>query len=313
MPLDPGAEAFMKSRASLFLPDVKTNYQQIRKAGHADKDISGPVDTTVDIEHRFITSPTADLPVRIYRPAKDGVIRGCLVFFHGGGWVVGNIDRWDAQLSQISKKANIVVVSVNYQKSPEHKFPIPFDDCFATLEWVLENSEYLKIHKGKVGVGGDSAGGNLAAAVALKSRDEGENKLAYQILLYPCLSLDFNTQSFTDYSEGYGITRENIIWFWKSYIDIDKDSVNPYAVPQTSRSLQDVAPAIIVTAEFDPLTDDSRNYIKKLEESNVDFIYQHFEGMIHGLFSQYTFVPQAAEVVEFLAREIVKKNSAISP
>lgn len=312
MPLDPGAEAFLKFRASLGLPDIKTNHQQIRKAGHADKDISGPVDTTVNIEHRFITSPTADLPVRIYRPTNDDIIRGCLVFFHGGGWVVGNIDRWDAQLSQISKKADIVVVSVNYQKSPEHKFPIPFDDCFATLEWVLENSEYLKIYKGKVGVGGDSAGGNLAAAVALKSRDETKVKLAYQILLYPCLSLNFNTQSFIDYSEGFGLTRENMIWFWQSYIDIDKDLENPYAVPQASISLHDVAPAIIVTAEFDPLTDDSRNYMKRLEESNVEFTYRHFEGMIHGLFSQYEFVPQAAEVVKFLAQEIVKKNSKIS-
>ena len=312
MPLDPGAEAFLKSRASLGLPDIKANYQQIRKAGHADKEISGPVDASVNIEHRFITSPTADLPIRIYKPAKDDVIRGCLVFFHGGGWVVGNIDRWDAQLSQISNKADIVVVSVNYQKSPEHKFPIPFDDCFATLEWVLENSENLKIHKGKVGVGGDSAGGNLAAAVALKSRDEAKVKLVYQILLYPCLSLDFNTQSFIDYSEGYGLTRENMMWFWERYIDIDRDSVNPYAVPGASSSLHDVAPAIIVTAEFDPLTDDSRNYMKKLEESNVDFTYRHFEGMIHGLFSQYKFVPQAAEVVDFLANEIVRKNLEMS-
>ena len=148
MPLDPGAEAFLNSRASLGLPDIKTNYQQIRKLGHANKDLSGPADPTVDIEHLFITSPTADLPIRIYRPAKDEDIRGCLVFFHGGGWVFGNIDRWDAQLSQISKKADVVVVSVNYQKSPEHKFPIPFDDCFATLEWVLENSEFLKIDSG---------------------------------------------------------------------------------------------------------------------------------------------------------------------
>lgn len=312
MPLDPGAEAFLKSRASLGLPDIKTNYQQIRQAGHADKEISGPIETSVNIEHRFITSPTADLPVRIYRPAIDEVIRGCLVFFHGGGWVVGNIDRWDAQLSQISKKADIVVVSVNYQKSPEHKFPIPFDDCFATLEWVLENSEYLKIYKGKVGVGGDSAGGNLAAAVALKSRDEAIVKLAYQILLYPCLSLDFNTQSFIDYSEGYGLTRENMIWFWERYLDIDRDSLNPYAVPASSNSLHDVAPAIIVTAEFDPLTDDSRNYMKKLEESNVDFTHRHFEGMIHGLFSQYKFVPKAFELVDFLAKEIMRKNLRIS-
>lgn len=309
MPLDPGAEAFLKYRESLGLPDIKTHHPEIRKAGHADKEISGPIDPSVNIEHRFITSPTADIPIRIYRPGADDTIRGCLVFFHGGGWVVSNIDRWDAQLSQISKRADIVVVSVNYQKSPEHKFPIPFDDCYSTLEWVLENSEYLKINKEKVGVGGDSAGGNLAAAVALKSRDEAKVKLAYQILLYPCLSLNFKTKTFLDYSEGYGLSRENMIWFWQKYIDIETDSLNPYAVPAASNSLDDVAPAIFVTAEFDPLTDDSRNYMKMLEDSHVQYSHRHFEGMIHGLFSQYKFVPRAAEVVDFLVTEILKNTS----
>jgi acetyl esterase len=309
MPLDPGAAAFLKFRESLLLPDVKNSHSLIRKAGHADKDISGPIDNSVLIEHRFITTPTADVPIRIYRPALDSELRGCLVFFHGGGWVVGNIDRYDAQLSQISRKANTVVVSVNYQKAPENSFPIPFDDCFTTLEWVFENAENLKIDTTKIGVAGDSAGGNLAAAVALKARDEGNIELSYQILLYPCLSLDFESNSFREYSDGYGLTRENMMWFWQKYIDFEKDSLNPYAVPASAKSLSGVAPAIVVTAEFDPLTDDSRSYIQRLEQEKVEVSYLHLNGMIHGVFNQYKFVPQATELMDYLVFEILKKNS----
>lgn len=309
MPVDPGVAEFLKYRASLNLPDVKTSLTQIRQAGHADKFISGPIEASVIVEHRFITTPTADVPIRIYRPRIDAEIRSCLVFFHGGGWAVGNIDRYDAQLSQISKRANAVVVSVNYQKAPQHRFPVPFDDCYATLEWVVENYETLKINMAKIGVAGDSAGGNLAAAVAIKARDVGLVELAYQILLYPCLSLDFDTKSSLECAEGYGLTRENMIWFWKVYIDFEKDGTNPYAVPASATSLAGVAPAIIVTAEFDPLTDDSRNYIEMLKESNVDYSYLHLEGMIHGTLNQAAFVPQTADLLDYLVDEIVERTS----
>lgn len=310
MPLDPTVVEFMKYAASLNPPDPRRFLTESRKAGHADKAISGSIDTSVVIEHRFITTPTADVPIRIYRPNADAELRSCLIYFHGGGWMSQNIDRYDALLSQISKRTNAVVVSVNYQKAPEHRFPVPFDDCYATLEWVVENEEFLNIDGTRIGVMGASSGGNLAAAVAIKARDVGLVKLAYQILLYPCLNLDFHTKSFLDYAEGYGLTRENMIWAWKQYIDFDVDGSNPYAVPASAKSLKDVAPAIIVTAEYDPLTDDSRNYIKMLEESGVKYSYLHLEGMIHGTLNQGMFVPQAEELLDYLISAIIEKTNA---
>ena len=166
-----------------------------RYGGHGNLDMAGPLTPGVHIDHRFVTSPTADNPVRIYTPDGSGPFAS-MVYFHGGGWVFGHIDQYDAQLTDLAKRTHSKIISVNYQKAPEHKFPIPHDDCYATLKWVVENASELEIDPKKIGVAGDSAGGNLAAGVALRARDERLVDLAYQMLIYPAVDMDFSTETY---------------------------------------------------------------------------------------------------------------------
>jgi acetyl esterase len=266
--------------------------------------MAGPIEGGVRIDHRFISSATADLPIRIYTPEGPGPFNA-FIYYHGGGWVFGHIDRYDAQLVSLAKKTNSVVVSVNYQKSPEHKFPIPHDDCYETLEWVAANGAYLNINVKKIGVGGDSAGGNLASGVALRARDEGKITLAYQLLIYPANGLDFEAPSYINNAEGYGLSRRGMIWFWEQYLN-EKDKNNPYALPHTAKSLAGLAPVVIITAEYDVLRDDGLLYTKKLKEAGNYVVHKDYEGHIHGFFSHGKYVDEGTAVRDFFAAEINK-------
>ena len=172
MTIDPEAQAFLDFQSKNNAPNVIDHgIHETRLANHGNLFLAGPIGTAAEIQHRFITTPTADIAIRIYIP-KNAEIHGAIVYFHGGGWALGHVDRYDSQLVDISAGTNSVIVSVNYQKSPEHKFPIPLEDCYAATKWLFENAENLNIDKTKVGVCGDSAGATLAAAVAIKARDE---------------------------------------------------------------------------------------------------------------------------------------------
>ncbi len=282
MGLDPQAKAYLEKVASSNAPDVTVIGIAARYNQHDDADCGGPVGDGAVISHRFLTTPTADVPIRIYTPKQKGPHRG-LAFFHGGGWAMGHIDIYDPQLVEIAEKTNSVVVSVNYQKAPEHKFPIPFDDCYATLAWLFDNAEKLNVDPSKIGVAGSSAGGNLAAGVVLKARDSGLD-LAYQLLVYPATKLDFETPSYLKYAEGFGLRRKTMIWFWDQYLN-EADKVNPYAVPDVADNHKDLPPTIIATVEFDVLRDDGASYAARLSAAGNKVVYKEFEGQIHGLFT----------------------------
>jgi acetyl esterase len=301
MPLDPQAEAFLSREAALNLPDISEIGTAARYGGHAEVDVAGPVGDGATIAHRFITTPTSDLPVRIYTPKTPGPYRG-FVYFHGGGWVLNHIDRYEAQLVDIAEKTNSVVLSVNYQKSPEHKFPIPHDDCYAALKWMIENTEELNIDKSKIGVGGDSAGGNLAAGISLRARDE-KVPLAYQLLIYPATRLDFDTDSYLNNADGYGLRRKGMMWFWDQYLNAG-DKNNPYAVPDIAPDHRGLAPAIIPTAEYDVLRDDGISYAARLEAAGNKVIYKDFAGQIHGFFNQGKYVDAAYSLRSWIIEQI---------
>lgn len=192
------------------------------------------------VTNRFIPGPTADLPIRIYRPNEDHNAPA-LVFFHGGGWVLNFLDIYDAALHRLANQSGSVIISVNYQKAPEHPFPAPFDDCYATLLWVKSHAQELGIDPNRVGVGGDSAGGNLAAAVAIKARDESVS-LRYQLLVYPCVDRDFTTKSYIECATDFGLTTQAMQWFWDQYLQGSHHDKNPYAAPMRADSLAGVAP-----------------------------------------------------------------------
>lgn len=302
MALHPQVVDFLKRVEELNLPDVWEVGTAARYDGHEEVDLAGPIEDGVTITHRFITSPTADLPIRIYTPEGSKPF-GALVYFHGGGWVFGHIDRYDAQLVSLAKRTNSIAISVNYQKSPEHKFPIPHDDCYAALEWVFENAQSLNIDPKKVGVAGDSAGGNLASGVALRVRDQAKFSLAYQLLIYPANGLDFDAPSYFNNAEGFGLTRKSMIWFWEQYLNSNDES-NPYAVPHAATSLMNLPPTILITAEYDVLHDDGALYAEKLREAGNTVTYRDFPGHIHGFFSHGKYVDEGIVVREFIAQEI---------
>lgn len=260
-----------------------------RAGAYADLTISGEIERNVEISDRFIPGNTGDLLVRIYTPQGNHLKNG-MVYFHGGGWSYFSVDMYDAQLSALAQMSDSVIVSVNYQKAPEHKFPIPHDDCFTGLSWVFTNAAALGIDNKRIGIGGDSAGGNLAAGVALRNRDEKLFPLAYQLLIYPCLGIDFETPSYNSNAIGYGLSKRTMSWLWSLYLNGERDNSNPYAVPLNAQDLSALPPTMIITAEYDVLRDDGSRYAKKLESAGVRVIYRDYPGMIHGFFNYGKFI-----------------------
>ena len=305
MPLHPQAQAFLKMQESLSPPDITTDLMKYREASHNESDLAGSNAASVRIEHRYLASPTADLPINIYIPEGDGLFNG-LVYFHGGGWVAYDINRYSPQLSAIAASTNSVVIAVNYQKAPEHKFPIPFDDCYSALEWTFANSAELFIDIKKIGIGGDSAGGNLASGVAIKARDQGKLDVAYQLLIYPANSPSYVATPDVPNATGFGSTQAGIKWAWEQYLSSESDLLNPYAVPHSAEDLSNLPTTILITAEFDVLREDGKEYARKLENSGNQVIYKDFPGMIHGFFNYQKYIDDALLIREYIAENISK-------
>ena len=193
---------------------------------------------------------------------------------------------------------------MNYQKAPEHKFPVPFNDAWAGLTWVVAHAEELNVDPARIAVGGDSAGGNLAAAVAIKARESGGPALAFQLLIYPVTDRDLDTPSYIQNAEDYLLGRETMRWFWSHYADGATDEVDWRACPLRTASLADLPPAFVVTAEFDPLRDDGRRYADRLRDAGVKVTYTNYAGMIHGFYWMQAVVDRARDLHEEVAREV---------
>lgn len=233
------------------------------------------------VEDRIIGSRTAEIPVRIYTPPGEGPFPA-LVTFHGGCWIVGNIDLSDRPHRALAATLGCVVVAVNYQKAPEHPFPIPLDDCCAGLAWARDHADELGIDRDRIGVAGDSAGGNLAAAVCLRARDTGEPPPAAQLLIYPALDPRLDTSSARDYAEGYGLTTEDMRWSWRQYAPDESVRLSPWVSPLEAASLRGLPPAVVVTAGFDILRDEGLRYVERLVADDVPTVSLHYEDSIHG-------------------------------
>ena len=274
-------DLFARRAAEGFPAISSVPLEHFRRLALPDPTIHGRREQIHQVEDRFIVGPSAYLPVRIYRPSAAANLPA-MVFFHGGGWVTSTVDHYDQALSNFANLLNTVVIAVTYQKAPEHPFPIPFDDCYATLKWVVDNNEMLEIDLNKIGVAGDSAGGNLAAAVALKARDESLVTLAYQLLIYPATDPTLDSDSAKRNATGYGLTRDSMFWYLKQYIQDEKDLQNPYAWPALARTHTNLPPAVVMTASYDVLYDDGLAYAKKLQSAGVEVTHINYEDAIHG-------------------------------
>ena len=303
MTLHPDAQAVLDFRKALGGPGDTAPLQELRAAGLEDPLINGESASDVVVTHSFIAGPTADLPIFVIRPNNHKSGSGALVYFHGGGWVFNQHVKYEPMLTQIASETAFVVIAVNYQKAPEHQFPIPFEDCYSTLEWVIAHSHSLGIDKSKIGVGGDSAGGNLAAAVALKAADNGV-ALAYQMLIYPCVDTDYENQSYRDHEVGFGLEAAGMKACWDAYVPVDQFD-NKYAVPMRAKSLKGGAPAIVALAEHDCLRDEGMKYVERLADDGVHVVVKEYPGMIHGFFGHGTLVSAAYELRKWLSAQIV--------
>ena len=304
MGLKPEITAYLAEREAMGLPQVwQAPLAEIRENTKLHIALKQPLTQIYSVEHRSINGPSSNLPIRIYRPSEENNLPA-LVFFHGGGWVLNFLDIYEPALRKIAKNGNFVIIAVEYQKAPEHPYPAPLDDCYATLKWVIENAAELGINLAAIGVGGDSAGGNLASSVALKACNEQLISLAFQLLIYPCNDNQMNYPSATNYSQGYGLTTQAMKWFWNQYLSKVEDQKDPYAVPAKANSLRGVAPAILIAAEFDPLTDDAKNYYQKLIKDSVPAIYKEYAGQIHGFFNLSGVTEDAESLYSEIAREI---------
>ena len=224
------------------------------------------------------------VPIRVYRPAgvSDTTRLPVHVYFHGGGWVIGDLDTHDTLCRQLTAAAGISVVAVDYRLAPEHKFPAAADDAWTATTWVVQHAAELGVDATRLAVGGDSAGGNLAAVVALQARDAGGPKIALQVLTYPVTDVGAETQSYRDLADGYMLTRDGMRWFINHYLAKPSDAEDWRASPTRAKSFAGVAPALVITAGFDPLRDEGEAYVQKLRAAGVTVDHLSFGGMIHG-------------------------------
>lgn len=248
-------------------------------------------------EKRSIPGPGGQIPVQIYTPEGHGPFP-VLVYFHGGGWTIGTIESWDSLCRSLCNASGCVTVSVDYRLAPEHKFPAGPEDCYAATDWVVKNAASIGGDPARVAVAGDSAGGNLAAAVALMARDRGGPKVAFQLLIYPVTDAGLKTPSQQQFQDdGYILSKKDMIWFWGHYIGSDKDKTNPYASPIEAKSLRGLPPALVVTASFDPLRDEGETYAARLQEAGVKTECIRYEGVTHGFVLMATVLDEARKAI----------------
>ena len=281
MPLHPQAQAVCDLvNAMGEVPPSNERLQEIRD-GFATLVVmgAGPPEAVF-----AITDADADgVPVRVYRPAPDPALP-VIVYFHGGGWTIGSVEQFDLVARQIANAANAVVVSVDYRLAPEHPFPVPLDDCWRALTWTAKNASAFGGDGARLAVMGDSAGGNLAAVCALMASDAEGPELAMQVLVYPVVDCDFATGSYRENGRGYLLTEADMKWFFSCYVADDAERGDWRVSPLRSADLHGVAPAVVVTAEFDPLRDEGQAYARRLDEDGVRVVHLAYEGMIHAFF-----------------------------
>lgn len=257
------------------------------------------------VVHTFVPSPTAELPTRIYYPEGEGPFPA-IVFFHGSGWTIANIEISDAPHRALANATGAVVIAVNYQKAPEHKFPIPLDDAYASIQWVMDHAVRLGLDPAQIGVGGDSAGANLATAACLRARDEAAPMPAFQVLVYPVTdygeSVDY--QSRRDNAEGYLLTSAAMDWFWRQYLTAPEEGGHPYASPVKADDLSGLPPAIVLTAEYDPLRDEGEHYADLMAKAGVKVIKRRYDGMVHAFLWMSGSVRLCEQIFADIARDL---------
>ena len=285
MTVDPQMRAVLERIEKAALPqfctlsadEARRLYRESRAA------LSPPVPGVQEVRDLAASGPAGPIPVRLYRglDTPAGAALPVLVFFHGGGWTIGDLDTHDIVCRTLANKARCAVVAVDYRMGPEHKFPAAVEDCLAAIRWVASQATVLGVDAARIAVGGDSAGGNLAAVAAIALRDAGGPPLVFQALVYPATDQRMDSASHARFGEGYLLTRDNMLWFRSNYL-APADYDDWRASPLRAGDLACLPPAHIITAGYDPLVDEGRAYSDRLVAAGVPVLYECFEGMTHG-------------------------------
>ena len=286
MPLDPQIQAMRDRRASEGTPQLYTlSLEEARAADLASiRESGGDPEPVYQVEDRHFPGPGGDLPVRVYRPSAERPLAALLYYF-GGGWTLGSIDTSDGICRSLANAAGCLVVTAGYRLAPEHPFPAAVVDCHAALRWVAENADELGADSTRLAVGGDSAGGNLAAAVTLLAREDGEIALAGQLLVYPNTDQLADEGSILENTDPWLFNHHSVEWYRQYYLATPQDAENPLASPLRAKDLGGLPPALVITAEYDPLRDQGEEYARRLAEAGVPVELTRYPGMVHGFFA----------------------------
>lgn len=262
-----------------------------------------PIATNVHVHERIIEGPASPICLRVYRPHGVTGTAPAITFFHGGGWVVGDLDTHDGSCRVLAVASGCVVVSVDYRLAPEHPCPAAIDDCLAAYQWVANNGDELAIDGNAVGVMGDSAGGNLAAVIAQAARKIDAPKPVAQGLVYPATDFSMGTHSVELFAEGFFLTRESMHWFRDQYVPDRTERTDPSVSPLLADDVSGVAPALVWTAGFDPLRDEGFAYAEKLDKAGVATTYRCYDDLIHGFFGMGT-LPGMIDIIEEMSAQM---------
>ena len=307
----PEIRAFLRQVAEAGLPSIQDLSPEAAReqfeAGMRARLAVFPAPAVASVEDRTIPGPAGAIPVRVYRDSDgaDPAARPGLAWFHGGGHVIGSLDTHDAMARHLCREAGCVVVSVDYRMGPEHPFPAAVEDCVAAMRWLAEHGREIGADPGRLAVGGDSAGGNLAAVAALTARDEGGPALRHQLLVYPVTDYRCRGPSYERYARGYGtLEAESMRWFQRHYLGGPGSADDWRASPLLAADLSGLPPALVITAECDVLRDEGAAYAERLAESGTPCEHAPFPGMIHGFFGLLGIAGAAAEAHALAARAL---------
>jgi len=304
MPLDPEAEILILAASRIpSTPLEQLSPQQARDDMLRQTAALGRGEAMHKVDDVLAPGPGGEIPIRIYTPAGQAPF-GCLVYFHGGGFVIGSIETHDALCRMIANAAGVVVASVDYRLAPEYKYPAAVDDAYAATCWIAEQAQRFGIDRRRLAVGGDSAGGNLAAVATMIARDRGGPSLAFQLLLYPVADAYLDTTSYGQFAEGYLLTRSAMAWFWEHYLSEPSQREQAQASPLRAKDFSHLPPALVITAECDPLCDEGEAYARRLEAAGVPVTLTRYHGMIHGFVRRAKLLTQGRKAVEQIAHAL---------
>jgi acetyl esterase len=304
--LDPQTANLLDELKALCVP----SFSDLSVAGarklHADvfKHEASDVDLKAVQELR-IPGNMDDVPIRIYRPYDDQPLP-IVVFAHGGGWILGDLDNHDHVCRLLARESGCLLVSVDYRLAPEHPFPAALEDIFSVVKWVADRGDVIGGDPDRIAIAGDSSGGNLSAAVALMDRERGLRALSHQALIYPATDYAFDTDSYHENAEGYFLTREDMRFFWNHYLTKRIDRHHPYASPLRAPDLSGLPSTTIVTAEFDPLRDDGAIYAEQLANADVSVEHRDYEGVIHGFFHLPEKIDAGRKCIKYVGKQLAE-------